>query len=208
MSYTITNMTEPDWLAGRKWRWQDYSQFNEDGLIAAALDYYGVVHSWCFEVGAGDGHYLSNTKRLREQGWHALLIEKEPTAYEKLAAYAGDRVHTRLLEADGASLTAALIEVGAPVNLDLGIIDIDGNDYWMWHDLVEFRPRLMLVEFGLGTDPDHLPDPDEGRTGSQAGFHRILELGATKGYAPVMNTACNVLFARQELKGRPNAGRL
>ena len=42
------------------------SQFGEDGFISAALKHIGITNRWCFEVGAGDGKWLSNTWSLRQ----------------------------------------------------------------------------------------------------------------------------------------------
>lgn len=199
------NKTPPlkpaEWLDGIDWEWSKYSQSYEDGLIDACLDHYGVHNEWCFEVGAGDGKSISNTLRLRELGWHALLVEKSPKEYAELVKHQSMEVHTFLTEADAGSLETMLRSVDAPIDLDLGVIDIDGNDYWMWHDMHAFRPRLMLIEFGYFTDPDFLPKPGEGCVGFQAGFNQILALGEMKKYVPVANTMCNLLFARWDLDG-------
>ena len=61
-----------------------YSQFGEDGLIASILERVGTTNKECFEVGAGDGRHLSNTRRLVELGWHALWIESSAEQFMKL----------------------------------------------------------------------------------------------------------------------------
>ena len=71
-----------------------YSQFGEDGLIEATLEKIGPVTKWCFEFGAADGTFFSNTKRLWENGWNAVLIESDAEQYKKLAESESETVRT------------------------------------------------------------------------------------------------------------------
>jgi len=48
-----------------------YSQSGEDGIIEAIFQHILCTNTYC-EFGAGDGHFVSNTKRLRELGWTRL----------------------------------------------------------------------------------------------------------------------------------------
>ena len=78
---------------------------------------------------------------------------------------------------------------------DLGVIDIDGQDYWAWFGLKSYRPRVMLVEFMYVNDnfknPDFIPQLNgDGQAGSEA----IRKLGGFKGYTAVAETYCNLLF--------------
>src|SRR5579864_4986077 len=61
------------------------SQFGEDGLIAAILEKIGVKHQSCFEIGASDGTFFSNTKALRDQGWFADLVEPDKDDFRTLS---------------------------------------------------------------------------------------------------------------------------
>jgi hypothetical protein len=170
-----------------------HSQFGENGLSRRALAQIGVRNRWCFEVGANDGVYFSNTKWLRDDGWSALLIEAEADHFEKLKKFRSDRVRCRRERIGRTSLDMALAEHGAPRDLDFGCIDIDGQDYWVWEGMVEFKPRLMLVEFSPADDPP--PKQDGAR---QAGKTAILALGDQKGYTILATTRVNALFARND----------
>jgi len=166
-----------------------YTQFGEDGLIATCLQRIGETNRHCFEIGAADGYFFSNTLRLREQGWHAVLIEENEKLFNKLQAdYGKESVCIHLLCAD---LDAALRETNINTKPDLGIIDIDGQDFWMWQDLKDIRPRIMLVE--ISTQGHAEPPPERGGEG-QAGIAAIRHLGELKGYTLVAETWCNALF--------------
>lgn len=170
------------------------SQFGEDGLIGAAIAHLGIANQWCFEVGAADGVFLSNTKRLRDDGWQAVLIEADDEHYQKLRQLASEEVRTVHRKIDRFSLDAILAGAGAPENLDLAVIDIDGQDWWIWNGLADFRPRLMLIEFDYKSEDKGVFIPGEGCPG-QASYEAILQLGAALEYEALAKTRCNLLFA-------------
>jgi hypothetical protein len=169
------------------------SQFGEDGLIATWLEKFHPANKWCFEVGAADGTYLSNTKLLRSQGWTAVLIEADAEKYETLRTLASPSVFTVPKRIQHNSLDPILEKCGAPKQLDLGVIDIDGWDYWAWDGLREFRPRLMLVEFSFRSEEEAEFVPVHDGAG-QANYKAILRLGKDKGYEALVKTHCNILF--------------
>lgn len=174
------------------------SQFGEDGLIAAALERFGISNQWCFEVGAADVVYVSNTYRLRQAGWNAVLIESDRQQFETLARHATPSVRVVNERVGVHSLDTILEDCGAPNNLDLGVIDIDGQDYWVWSGMTRYRPRLMLVEFDNHSEDEPAFIPAVNGEG-QASFRAIEQLGRDKGYVPLCNTQVNMLFAASEV---------
>ncbi len=174
------------------------SQFGEDGLVEACLEKFGAANRWCFEVGAHDGLFLSNTHRLRCFGWNAVLIESDPELFERLCSQQSDTVQCVHETINGQSLDRILAESEAPEDIDLGVIDIDGQDYWAWLGMKRFRPRLMLVEFDYGSDEKPATIPQVGGVG-QASYKAIEQLGLSKGYTPLAKTTVNLLFVKTEL---------
>lgn len=178
-----------DWLRDKQRN--DTSQFGEDGLIEAVFDRIGTTNQWCFEVGAADGLFFSNTKRLRDAGWSAVLIEADPLKANECRKFENQKVQVIQQKIGASSLDHILDGCAAPIRLDLGVIDIDGQDYWAWKGLKSYRPRVMLVEFIYVGDPEFIP-PLNGE--GQAGLDAIMKLGIEKGYTPVARTYCNLLF--------------
>lgn len=177
------------WLQGKGLN--VYTQFGEDGLIATTLQKIGETNRHCFEIGAADGRFFSNTLRLREQGWFAVLIEANQKQYNQLQADFGDE--STCIHAECNDLDTLLLTTGIDKKPDLGIIDIDGQDYWLWHDMAEIRPRIMLVE--ISTQGRSMPIPARGEPyPAQAGMKQIAGLGESKGYTLVATTHCNALF--------------
>ena len=168
-----------------------YTQFGEDGFIDACLNRIGETNRQCFEVGAADGLFFSNTLRLREMGWAAVLIEADAGSFAKLDRDYGKQsicIHAKVIDLD------KQIPEQFSRKPDLGVIDIDGQDYWLWHDMKDIRPRVMLVEIFPRNNAE--PIPKRGGHG-QAGLDAIKELGISKGYDLVATTLCNALFLDQ-----------
>lgn len=185
-----------EWLGGRGAI--ETSQFGEDGLIAACLERFGETNRFCFEVGAHDGLGFSNTKALRDKGWTSVLIERDLKAFSHLSKLANERTHCVCADVLEKQLDCILRDYNAPEAPDLGVIDIDGQDYWLWHDMWLHKPRLMLVEIQPNSEDREV---ERGTTEkcAQAGLNPIVRLGEKKGYVALAHTVCNVLFCRKEL---------
>lgn len=183
---SISCKTHVPWITGKASN--VYTQFGEDGLIEAVFDKIGTTNRHCFEIGASDGVWYSNTLRLRELGWFAALLESDPESFRKLRDGFGmvsDCVWGKITDLD-----AALNVTHLDKSPDFGVIDIDGQDFYMWSDLESYRPRVMLVE--VHPYPNE-PIPERGGMG-QAGLDSIASLGGQKGYTLVASTYCNALF--------------
>ena len=184
------------WLEGKGRN--DYSQFGEDGLIEECIECLGEEgllrpkERFCFEVGAGDGRELSNTLRLRERGWFASLIESDDLLYKKLEAFNVAGVKTIHATATADNFNELL--TGLPDDCDVGSIDIDGQDYWLF-EAMQIRPRVMVVEFCPYRTDEHIPGRGESSVRqNQATLEPIVELGKSKGYQFVAQTYCNAVF--------------
>jgi hypothetical protein len=178
-----------------------YSQNGEDGILAEVFRRIGTTNRWCFEVGAADGLLFSNVRRLIEQGWGATLIEADQQQYRKLQALYCDgpaNVVTacRLVSAERPDRLDDLVGERRP---DLGVIDVDGQDYYLWLSMVRVRPRVMVVEFDHNAK-DEMFVPRRGGPG-QAAYTPTMMVGLAKNYLPVARTLCNAVFVERESLG-------
>ena len=115
-----------------------HSQGGEDGVLLRLFERIGTHHRRFVEFGAWDGLHLSNTANLRlHHGWSGLLMEGSDRAD-------GERVRRERIDAENVEALFDRYEV--PLDVDLLSIDIDGNDYWVWHALRRYRPRVVIVE--------------------------------------------------------------
>jgi len=187
-----------------------YSQFGEDGIIEAIFETVKAKNEWCLEVGASDGMLFSNTRRLVEQGWNAILIESEKLAYDRLVENCKDYPNAHPVFAEIGeghnTLDNILEEFDAPKDLDLMVIDIDGQDYHVINAMLNYKPRVLIAEFDPASETEFIPAlGGEG----QAGRSAMRRLGCSKGYPAFVDTQCNLIMLNQalflstnEVKGR------
>ncbi len=179
-----------------------YSQYGEDGIIDAIFEKVGTTNKWCVEVGAGDGITFSNTRRLIDAGWNAVLIEADPEIFKQLETNMQNAVHTgtviminRAVDMNENRLDNILVEYNVPKDIDFMSIDIDGQDWHIWNSLLNYQPRIMMVEFDNQVDPDYVPTIDgEGQAGKKA----ILGLGPSKGYHLALENVVNWIFVHDD----------
>ena len=190
-------------LAGNR-----YSQYGEDGIVDAIFELVGYENRYCLEVGAADGIMFSNTRRLVEQGWRALLIESDPDLYGRLVknteAYPDVITINDLVSMeDGHRLDNFLAKHDAPTMPDLVSIDVDGQEFHLWNSMMLFRPRVLVVELLPTESPDidSMFIPAIGGEG-QAGQIPTRQMGASKGYEMVAWTFTNMIFVQYELQDK------
>lgn len=196
-----------------------YSQFGEDGVLEAIFKRIGVENKWCFECGATDGVFFSNTRRLVEQGWQAVLVELDGGHFMRLLNLcdpSGRSVRTELADGLGiryttpqfalwrckatpqgeTSIDAILKASYAPRDIDLLVIDVDGQDYHLFNSLVEYKPRVIICEYDPNADPDFIPTINGS---GQAGERAIHHVALARGYQVVCKTWCNLVCVRSDL---------
>lgn len=181
------------------------SQFGEDGIIEAIFARIGETNRWLCECRAGDGLFFSNSRKLIEAGWSAVLIEADSKQWETGAhRYLGNpRVYPFLAELNERTgfdeiLNSVTREAAPPKDLDLLVCDVDGPDYWLICQMLEYHPRVLMVEYDPNAEPDFIPEPNGP---GQAGLAAIIKLGCGKLYTPICRTYCNVIFVRNDLAG-------
>ncbi len=172
-----------------------YSQFGEDGIIAEIFNRIGTTNKQCFEVGAADGKWFSNSRKLVNEGWRACLIEADEKNWPALDKLDDPPrvtvVHGRADPAGPNSLDSILALSQLNTQLDLGVIDVDGQDYYLWNGMMKFRPRVLVVEYDPFADPAFIPDL--GGLG-QAGLAAICSIAVSKGYFNCGTTQTNAFF--------------
>jgi hypothetical protein len=180
------------------------SQFGEDGIIEEIFNRIGTTNKKCVEFGAWDGIHLSNSWNLwHNKGWEALLIEGDKVKFDLLVSNTKSyiQVHPFLafVSPEGeASIDSILKKVGFPKDLDLLSIDIDGDDYYIFESLVDFTPRLILVEYNPTIPPGVEIIQKKGEYFGSSALS-LLKLAHKKGYKLVHMTDTNLFLVKEEL---------
>ena len=184
-----------------------YSQNGEDGIVEAVFEKIGTQNKWCLEGGAADGILFSNTRRLVEAGWNAVLIEKDEEQYGKLLANCAKYPNVHCVNAEITasgvnSLDKILSRYNAPKEIDLVCIDIDGQDWHIWNQMIEYRPRVVMIEYDPNAEDDDFV-PTIGAEG-QAGKSAVQKLANSKLYHNTVITKYNIIAIRNDIKAIKN----
>jgi len=178
------------------------SQTGEDGVLQSIFERIGTQSKFCVDLGAADGHFISNTYNLvHNQGWQAVLLEGSRREFGLLAERYADRkdvlcLHEFVTEQN--SLDDILQHTPTPKSFDVLSIDIDGMDYVIWQQFENYRPRVVIIEANASMAP-HVrfvqTDPSR-RIGSSS--RALVELAREKGYELVAHLVSNCVFVARE----------
>ena len=182
-----------------------FSQGGEDGIIEQINELLRPEHKLCVEFGAWDGKLFSNCYNLTtNKNWSGIMIEANPEKYKELQqTYAeNENVRTvhRLVDFEGAnSLDNILAEFGAPRDIGLISIDIDGNDYYVFESLKNHTPELVVIEFNPTIPNDVLFVQEKSfKVNQGCSLLALVILGKQKGYELAACTDWNAFFVKQE----------
>ena len=182
-----------------------FSQHGEDGILERLLDLIGTQEKYAVEFGAWDGIFLSNIRNLIvNHGYKGLFIEGD---FEKMAEckenYKDNENVSCVQDFVGfiehKKLDVFLKENNIPKNFDVLVIDIDGYDYHVWESLVDYRPRIVIIEYNASMPNDVFfvnPYSESIFMGSSA--VAMVVLGFQKGYELVATTTTNCIFVVEE----------
>lgn len=185
-----------------------YSQFGEDGIVRQIILRLPESNRWAFECGAMDGVSGSNIRLLYDVGWKCIFVEGDEEHYWKLWHSIKEErgiVVREILGPGGKSVDEILDKSGAPDDIDLVVIDIDGQDYWAVYDIERHHPKIIMVEHAFQDDTRPPPQrATEAVLGTnpaplQAGYLAIADMMEGKGYTCVAWTPTNTIAVRNDI---------
>lgn len=105
----------------------------------------------------------------------------------------------------GETLDEILSQTKISQEVDLVSIDIDGNDYWVWQSLMNYKVKVIIVEYNPTFHPHEsktVPyNPRHSREGTSyfgASARALYELGRKKNYTLVAHTWSNLFFIQND----------
>lgn len=193
-----------DWLLEH--RSNVTSQHGEDGIVQKIFEIIGEGSKWCAELGALNGRHDSNVWHLvQECGWSGVLIEADPTYFERLAEEYKHTPQAHCVQAfvsfEGEkALDSLFAKTPMPRVFDLFSLDVDGNEYHLWESLEQYRPRVMVVEFNPSIPNDvSFVQPRDMSVYQGSSLCAFVALGKEKGYELVATNETNAFFVSKEL---------
>lgn len=174
-----------------KYAGNTHSQNGEDGIVAECLKRIELASGYCVEVGSNDGHWMSNTRLLLENGWSGAFIEREWLLYLKCESNWAHRKDVKCIcsRVDGHNVNAFVKD-----GCDLLSVDTDGADYEIFKGL-KAKLKIVIVEI----DSSIPPDVDGFNSDGGAGFRPMVTLGMNKGYFLLCHTG-NLIFIDEEYR--------
>ena len=126
-----------------------FSQYGEDGVLEEIFKIIGTTNKYFVEFGS-DGFETSmgNTAYLRKFGFDGLLMEGHDHRMKKC-----------VYDVKNEFITAENIEnlfekYNVPKEFDFLSIDIDGNDWYVWNAIKQYKPRVVCIEMNGGFPSD------------------------------------------------------
>jgi hypothetical protein len=192
-----------DYLRFRK---NVFSQNGEDGILEEVLVRLGLnaIENWCVEFGAWDGKHMSNTFQLvSNHGWNGVYIEGNADFYKELEitcqSYPKIIPILRMISHEAGSTDALdmiLGETDIPKDFEVLSIDIDSYDLAIWANMLDYTPKVVIIEINSHISPGILEwHHTQGRGNS---FSSTLRVGTKKGYTLICHTG-NMIFVRNDL---------
>jgi hypothetical protein len=185
-----------------------FSQNGEDGVIFELCRRIRPNNVFV-EFGVGRGSQANCVLLADVFGWSGLFIESEREKYAGLQAkyLSNQRVQTRCSMVNPEGINSIFDDANIPTEFGVLSIDIDGNDYWVWNALKDFRPALVILEYNSSLPDEVLVQPYDKPWDDTNFFGASLsafeQLAAEKGYDLVHTdlAGVNAFFVRSDLVG-------
>ncbi len=177
-----------------------FSQNGEDGVLQAIFYAIGEKDRYYVEFGTSIG-VQCNTRYLREcRHWNGLSMD---------ARFEDQKINLHREFITAQNINSLFQKYNVPKQFDLLSIDIDFNDWHVWHAIdLSYQPRVVVIEYNASHlpfqdcvvlyDPNEMWDGTNYFGGSILAFYR---LGAHKGYSLVHADSCgvNLFFLRNDV---------
>jgi len=164
----------------------------QDGVLERIFEIIEPTHRFLVDLGAGDGIDGSSSRNLiAHHGWRGLLVEPSPEPGALLEErYAGhDGVETLQAGVYPGDIEILMERASVPPDLDLLIVGLEGNDWYVWRAIQEFRPKVVQIGYNAAFVPPqtmvveyHPLNYWDGSLYFGASIQSLYALGERKGY--------------------------
>jgi hypothetical protein len=169
-----------------------FSPAGQDGVLERVFEIIEPTHRHLVDLGAGDGGRGSFSRNLIvNHGWRGLLVESDPDLGAALRETYADREAAQTLQAGiyPGDVEILLEQADVPRDLDLLIVNLHGNDWYVWRAIQDFRPKVVQIEYNAAFVPPqpmvieyHPLNYWDGSIYFGASMQSLYALGQRKGY--------------------------
>ena len=185
-----------------------FSQFDEDGIIAEILKRLEINNGWFLELGVGDGTE-NNTLNLLTKGWRGLWIGGQTLISPSFHDSSTLRFVRDWITKDNITELISSNIDSQDHNFDLISIDLDGNDFDIWKEVLgKFKSKVLVAEYNgrFDSNTDWVMDYNSSHVWTRDAYFGVsfksLVLGLKAyGYTPVATSlnGTNLFFVADDL---------
>jgi hypothetical protein len=195
-----------------------FSQFGEDGIINFLIEKTKIQQDekYFIEFGVGDYTECNSKFLLINNYWNGLVIEGDYNSFIKIknSQYCwkyGLKVINKWIKNN--NIKQIIEENIEQKKIGLLSIDIDGNDYWIWKEINNINPIILIIEWNsLFGKKENITIPydekfvrEEKHFSGQywgASISALAALGKKKGYSLIGSNSAgnNLFFVRSDRK--------
>jgi len=199
-----------------------HSQTDEDGILLYLFSVVGTTNRQAVEICAGDGIECNTANLLLNHGWHALLVDGDPSNVAKARRFYAQSRRTQTFPPKVVQAWITRDAVNQVIRdndflgeIDLLSLDLDGVDYWIWEAITAISPRVVVLEYQDILGPDRMwtvPYADDFTAGEHsmtgampnfagASLRAFTKLAHSKGYRliGVNGYGFNAFFMRNDV---------
>ena len=184
-----------------------YSVNGEDGELDYIFKHIEPRSKFAVEFGASrvepSGHPMI-LWMIEKYGWKSLFFEWR----KGKAQINAKKYNVRKALVTPKNINRLFKKYKVPVDVDLVVIDVDGQDYWIWQAL-SYRPSIVMIEFNQGLparpavvmrrDDKHYKWRNTRSIYYGASLLALKNLGIEKGYVLIDKISNNLVFCRNDL---------
>jgi hypothetical protein len=186
------------------------SQYGETGIIESIFHQLDLPLEFCLEFGSGEVGKNRGAANIRyfydEYETECLYFEVKESKIRKSDEKYRHQIKIETITAS--NVNDVFKKHNVPKDLDVLVIDVDGQDYWIWKNL-NYTPKVAMIEFNptlphtdskvMHYDEDHWTWRNHKCLYYGASITALKKLGEEKGYSLVYKTGRNLIFVRKDL---------
>lgn len=186
------------------------SQFGETGVIDSILSQLEMKPQFCLEFGSGKVSKSGGTANIRYFNdfykSECLYFEVNESKIPKSDKEYREQIKIETITAS--NVNEIFSKYNVPTDLDVLVIDVDGQDYWIWKSL-NYSPKVLMIEFNptlpyteskvMHCDDNHWDWRNPKCLYYGASITALKKLGIQKGYSLLYKTDRNLIFVRKDL---------
>jgi hypothetical protein len=127
-----------------------FSQWGDDGIIQFLIDYLAIEHHTFIEFGV-ENYLESNTRFLLVNNcWKGLVMdgsENNVNQIKQSNLYWQYQLQAKCAFINKDNINTLISEHSNQKELGVLVIDVDGNDYWIWEAIDVVQPTIVIVEY-------------------------------------------------------------